>query len=62
MLYEVITPAICGILIINPDNPTGAVYPERILKEMVAIAREYDLFLICDEIYHNIVYNSYNFV
>jgi len=51
-------PAICGILIINPDNPTGAVYPERILKEMVAIAREYDLFLICDEIYHNIVYNG----
>jgi len=51
-------PAICGILIINPDNPTGAVYPERILKEMVAIAKEYDLFIIADEIYHNIVYNG----
>jgi len=51
-------PAISGILIINPDNPTGAVYPERILKEMIAIAREYDLFIICDEIYHNIVYNG----
>ncbi|PLX83169.1 MAG: aminotransferase [Desulfuromonas sp.] len=51
-------PAISGILIINPDNPTGAVYPERILKEMVAIAREFDLFIICDEIYHNIVYNG----
>ncbi len=51
-------PAISGILIINPDNPTGAVYPERILREMVAIAREYDLFIICDEIYHNIVFNG----
>ncbi len=51
-------PSISGILIINPDNPTGAVYPERILQEMVAIAREYDLFIICDEVYHNIVYNG----
>ncbi|MFA5516418.1 MAG: pyridoxal phosphate-dependent aminotransferase [Desulfuromonadales bacterium] len=51
-------PAISGILIINPDNPTGAVYPERILREIIAIAREYDLFIIADEIYHNIVYNG----
>jgi alanine-synthesizing transaminase len=51
-------PTISGILIINPDNPTGAVYPERILREMIAIAKEYDLFVIADEIYHNIVYNG----
>lgn len=51
-------PSISGILIINPDNPTGAVYPERILREMIAIAHEYDLFVICDEVYHNIVYNG----
>ena len=51
-------PTICGILIINPDNPTGAVYPERILQEIIDIAREYDLFLICDEIYHNLCYNG----
>lgn len=51
-------PAISGILMINPDNPTGAVYPERILKEIIAICKEYDLFLICDEIYLNIVYNG----
>ncbi len=51
-------PAISGILIINPDNPTGAVYPERILKEIIAICRAYDLFLICDEIYHNLCYNG----
>jgi alanine-synthesizing transaminase len=51
-------PAVSGILIINPDNPTGAVYPERILREMIAIAREYDLFVICDEVYNNLVYNG----
>jgi len=51
-------PAISGILIINPDNPTGAVWPDRILKEIVAIAKEYDLFIIADEIYHNLVYNG----
>jgi aspartate/methionine/tyrosine aminotransferase len=51
-------PTISGILIINPDNPTGSVYPERILREIIAIAREYDLFIIADEIYHNIIYNG----
>ena len=51
-------PAISGILIINPDNPTGAVYPERILKEIISICKEYDLFLICDEIYNNLCYNG----
>jgi len=51
-------PAISAILVINPDNPTGAVYPERILKEIIALCKEYDLFLICDEIYHNLCYNG----
>ncbi len=51
-------PAVAGILIINPDNPTGAVYPESILRGMVDIARTYDLFVICDEVYLNIIYNG----
>ncbi|PLX48676.1 MAG: aminotransferase [Desulfobulbaceae bacterium] len=51
-------PAVAGILIINPDNPTGAVYPEAILQGMVDLARKYDLFVICDEVYHHIVYNG----
>lgn len=51
-------PAISGILLINPDNPTGVVYPEAILREIVAIAKEYDLFIVSDEIYHNITYNG----
>lgn len=51
-------PNIVGILIINPDNPTGRVYPLEILKQMVAIAKEFNLFLITDEIYINVTYNG----
>jgi len=50
--------SIAGILLINPDNPTGAVYPPQILKQIVDIARRYDLFVICDETYAHIVYNG----
>ncbi len=49
---------IVGILLINPDNPTGMVYPLDILKEIVSLAKEYNLFILCDEIYTNIVYNG----
>jgi len=51
-------PAVAGILIINPDNPTGFVYPEETLRQIVRIAREYELFLILDETYINIIYND----
>jgi len=53
-------PAVAGILIINPDNPTGAVYPEEILAGMIHLAKKYDLFVICDEVYLNIVYNGHH--
>ena len=51
-------PNIVGILIINPDNPTGMVYPLEVLKRFVEIAKEFDLFLISDEIYINVTYNG----
>jgi len=51
-------PNVVGILIINPDNPTGMVYPLETLKRIVEIAREFNLFLIADEIYINITYNG----
>lgn len=50
--------SIAGILILSPDNPTGAVYPREILEEMAAIAREYKICLITDEIYAHITYNG----
>lgn len=49
--------SIAGILLINPDNPTGAVYPVEILKGIVDIAKKYQVFIVCDEIYAHIVYN-----
>jgi aspartate/methionine/tyrosine aminotransferase len=52
-------PSIAAILLINPDNPTGAVYPREVLQGMTDIAREFGLFLICDEIYTHIVYNGH---
>ncbi len=54
-------PAIAGLLVINPDNPTGVVYPRHILEEFVAIAKEYKLFLIADEIYSNLAYTKGEF-
>ncbi|MCP5004035.1 MAG: pyridoxal phosphate-dependent aminotransferase [Planctomycetes bacterium] len=50
--------SISGILIINPNNPAGTVYPESVMKDIVRIAEEFDLFIICDEIYLNITYNG----
>ncbi len=50
--------SIVGILVINPDNPTGFVYPVETLKQIVQIAQENDLFLVFDETYINIVYNG----
>ena len=51
-------PSIAAILLINPDNPTGSVWSKEALREMVAIAREFDLFIIADEIYHRLTYNG----
>jgi alanine-synthesizing transaminase len=51
-------PQIAGIMLINPDNPTGMVYPKETLEKIVAIAKEFDLFIIADEVYNNIVYNG----
>jgi len=51
-------PNIIGILIINPDNPTGMVYPLETLQKMVRLARDYQLILVSDEIYNNITYHQ----
>ena len=45
-----ITPNTTGIVIINPNNPTGSLYPEEVLKQIVEVAREYDLMVFSDEI------------
>ena len=53
-----ITPNTKAILIINPNNPTGAVYSKELLQEIVEIAREHNLIVLSDEIYDKILYDD----
>jgi alanine-synthesizing transaminase len=50
-----------GIVVINPNNPTGAVYPKEILEGIVRIAEEHDLIIFADEIYDHIIYDDMPF-
>ena len=47
-----------GIVVINPNNPTGAVYPKHILEGIVALARRHNLIIFADEIYDKILYDG----
>ena len=47
-----------GIVLINPNNPTGAVYPTPVLQEIVEFARQNDLVIFADEIYDKILYDD----
>ncbi|MBR9868830.1 MAG: pyridoxal phosphate-dependent aminotransferase [Oceanospirillales bacterium] len=47
-----------GIVVINPNNPTGAVYPEAVLRQIVDLAEEFGLIVFADEIYDKITYNG----
>ncbi len=47
-----------GIVIINPNNPTGAVYPKEVLESIIEVARENDLVIFSDEIYDKILYDE----
>ena len=50
-----ITPKTRAMVIINPNNPTGALYPKELLEELIKIAREHDLVIFSDEIYDRLV-------
>lgn len=51
-----------GIVVINPNNPTGAVYSQDVLEQIVALAQEHNLILFADEIYSKILYDDAEFV
>ena len=53
-----ITPNTRAIVIINPNNPTGAVYPDAMLLELVDIARQHQLIVYADEIYDKVLYDG----
>jgi len=53
-----ITPNTRGIVIINPNNPTGAVYPVEVLEAIIELARQHELIVFSDEIYDKILYDE----
>jgi alanine-synthesizing transaminase len=57
-LRRKITPATKGIVVINPNNPTGALYSDELLKEIVAIARQHGLVILADEVYDKVLYEG----
>lgn len=50
-----ITPRTKALVIINPNNPTGALYPREVLEQIVELARRHDLMIFSDEIYDRLV-------
>ena len=53
-----ITPKTIAICLISPNNPTGAVFEENSLKKLIDVANENNLYIICDEIYDQIVFDK----
>ena len=53
-----ITPRTKGIVVINPNNPTGVLYSDALLKSIVEIAREHGLVILADEVYDKVLYDG----
>lgn len=61
LIHELITSRTRGIAIVNPHNPTGAVFSSREVEEIMNLARDYNLLVIADEIYDNFLYEDADF-
>ncbi len=61
-LESLITPRTRALVLINPNNPTGAVYPRDVLERMARIAEKHQLVILSDEIYDGITYDDVQFV
>ena len=57
-LRRKITKSTKGIVVINPNNPTGALYSDELLKEIVSIARQHGLVIFADEVYDKVLYDG----
>jgi alanine-synthesizing transaminase len=57
-IRSLVTPRTRGIVLINPNNPTGAVYSRELLEAIAAIAEEHQLILFADEIYDQMLYDG----
>ena len=54
-----ITPRTKALVVINPNNPTGALYPESVLRDIVEVARQHQLIVFADEIYDKTLYDGH---
>lgn len=61
-IRQKITSKTVGLVVINPNNPTGAVYPKEILEGLIEIARQHQLILFADEIYEKILYDGAQYI
>ena len=57
-MKSIITPRTKALVVINPNNPTGALYPETVLREIVEVARQHELIVFADEIYDKTLYDG----
>ena len=57
-IRNMITPKTRALVIINPNNPTGALYPDELLHELIAIARQHHLIMYADEVYDKVLYDG----
>jgi alanine-synthesizing transaminase len=54
-----VTPRTKGIIVCNPNNPTGALYPDEVLLQIIEIARQHQLVVLADEIYDKTLYDGH---
>ena len=57
-IEKAITPKTKAMIILTPNNPTGAVYPEETLSKIVEMAKEHDIMVISDEVYESMLYDG----
>ncbi len=57
-LRSKVTPRTRALVVINPNNPTGALYPDSVLREMIEVARQHQLVVLVDEIYDKTLYDG----
>lgn len=56
-IRSLITPRTKIMVVINPNNPTGALYPKETLEQLIDLAREHNILLVSDEVYHRLTYD-----
>ena len=61
-MEALITPRTRALVVINPNNPTGAVYPREVLERLARMAEKHQLVVLSDEIYDGITYDGVPFV